>query len=753
NQEFKCPGCQKVFFRKPNANSPMNCQKCSALLPLPKFEITLDERIGNRIGGCIIARKLGQGGMGSVYLAFHTRLGKWVAIKILPKQEEKETQHFLGDYRDNYVAIKSLSQKEETNSYEQKRFLLEARAGSKLEHPNVIGVLDVGEENECYYMIQQYIEGESLRKRIVRQKRLTIREIIPILRGICAGLEYAHQNQIIHRDIKPDNIMLTPQNEVKIADFGLAKSLDKMSSLSVSGLILGTPHFMSPEQCEGKRSVDHRSDIYSLGATLFQMLTGEAPYVSRAEENSLMTILFRHVNDPIPNPLEFIPEIDPLFAQITMRCMAKKPEERFQSCQEILEYLDLYEKQQLDSEHFPTVSLSPGSIPKTPILRKYRRKLKIAGVTLLLLFMLGNFNKKNPQKKLENIDPNNPVEGMKAVPQDLLETHFKQYCESKNQDRIFEIWAQLKVQVPGWKMPELLKDSLKRAIAQDTLAYGKYVFRFVDNKKLEEARFLTELLWEVEPNWIRKTENKYQEKFKEFLHPEIPGISSKESNRLKITLANSQHLLKISMEPEGKGAIRRDLNDYPKMRNRVRSDIQEILERSYSSKTIFNVVDILVSQPYPDFSLIFTCVSMSTPPSDCFEVKDFRFYPNPDYDKILIVQECLKQVEVLLQRFQKLASQKKEIGQEIRIDNPTWNTQIDWYPTESKNLKYQMYLFMLPMKLLEEVISKEFQNEETLYQFCCFGILRKQFDWARISAKKLSASPRYQRIKKFLLEE
>jgi serine/threonine protein kinase len=380
--EWHCPSCHKVYLGKKEGEQPLACKNCSKTLNPPAKSSKKDPLLGSTLGACLISRKLGQGGMGSVYLAFHLRLQKWVALKILPH---------------NPLQLEN----------QVDRFLVEARSGSKLEHPNIVAVLDVGEEKNCYYMIQQYIEGQSLQSLLKQKKRLTLPEALPLIIELCTALAHAHQRNIIHRDIKPDNLLLDRENHLKIADFGLAKFLDTSQSLSITGTIMGTAHYMSPEQAQGNKKLDGRTDIYSVGVTLYQMLTGELPYAS-TENDSLMTILYRHVHDPIPLAHKIQPDLDPLFSDFICKCMAKKPEDRFQNFNEFLDQIKNYKitkiikpqslslKDEKEASVLPALAPREKTLPPSSPFWKHKKFWKVA---LPLLFILLFFNGIQKQKK------------------------------------------------------------------------------------------------------------------------------------------------------------------------------------------------------------------------------------------------------------------------------------------------------------------------------------------------------------------
>src|SRR5678815_2781486 len=200
-----------------------------------------------------IERELGKGGMATVYLAEDLRHGRKVAVKVLLP----ELAAVLG----------------------AERFLSEIHVTAALQHPHILPLFDSGQANGQLYYVMPYVEGESLRTRLAREKQLPIDEAIRITREVASALDYAHRRGVIHRDIKPENILLQDGTAL-VADFGIALAVSKAGGtrLTQTGLSLGTPHYMSPEQATGDHAVDGRSDIYSLGAALYEMLTGDPPF-------------------------------------------------------------------------------------------------------------------------------------------------------------------------------------------------------------------------------------------------------------------------------------------------------------------------------------------------------------------------------------------------------------------------------------------------------------------------------------------
>jgi serine/threonine protein kinase len=274
-----------------------------------------DDLIGLDIGSYRITSSLGVGGMGTVYLAVHGLIGKRVAIKIL-HSEFADKPDVIG------------------------RFFNEARAVSLLRHPHIIELLDFGKmeapaRGTLHYCVMELLEGESLRARLQRE-RLTEALIIHITRQIAEALAAAHRQQIIHRDLKPENVHLVGPDKdfVKLLDFGIAKLHDQTGAAAVqtqAGTLLGTPAYMSPEQCMG-RPVDPRSDIYSLGIMLFEMCTGRVPFVGAGYAD----LLVRHVTEPAPPVRTLNPALSPGIERIVARALEKDPAARFQSMDELL---------------------------------------------------------------------------------------------------------------------------------------------------------------------------------------------------------------------------------------------------------------------------------------------------------------------------------------------------------------------------------------------------------------------------------
>ncbi|MCX7641723.1 MAG: serine/threonine protein kinase [Elusimicrobiales bacterium] len=274
-----------------------------------------DNIIRKTFAGCLVLEKIGQGGMGIVYKAHHIKLNKVVCIKILPKELEADTRNI--DF-----------------------FLREAEISKQLDHPNTVHVYDYGKEQDKYYIVMSYVEGKSLEEIIKEKKSLNIEEASDIMIGIMRGLEHAHSKNIIHRDIKPSNIIINKEGVPRIIDFGLARRIVEEKQLTITGEMIGTAYFMSPEQCLGNK-IDWRSDLYSAGATYFYTLTGRYPF----EGKTAIEVINQHVNSSLPNLYMLKPELPIWAVKMIEKLMKKNPQERYQSATEVLKELEMYKKE------------------------------------------------------------------------------------------------------------------------------------------------------------------------------------------------------------------------------------------------------------------------------------------------------------------------------------------------------------------------------------------------------------------------
>ena len=281
-----------------------------------------------------IIRELGRGGMATVYLAHDPRFGRDVAIKVLPQQGNDQTA--------------------------RGRFQREARTIAALEHPAIAPVYDFGEDNGQMFLVMRLMTGGSLADRI-RQGPIPLAEAGVILQRIASALDYAHRQGVIHRDLKPGNILFDQHNTAFLADFGIAKLMESQVNYTGSAII-GTPAYISPEQVQGNRTIDGRADIYALGAIVFEMLTGKMPY----QADTPLQVLMKHALEPPPRILEANTSLPPHVQNVIDLAMAKNPDERLSTAGAMVTAL-------MDPSKLPaTVQMSvvtptPSSVPSLPI--------------------------------------------------------------------------------------------------------------------------------------------------------------------------------------------------------------------------------------------------------------------------------------------------------------------------------------------------------------------------------------------------
>ena len=264
-----------------------------------------------KLGGYELIAKLGEGGMGAVYKARQISLDRIVAVKVLPAQLSRNRE---------YIA----------------RFRREARLAGKIAHPNVVQVLDVGEDADRHYIAMEFVDGSDTAA-LIREGRIEEKRALEIIRGVARALVVAHEKGIVHRDIKPANIMLASDGTPKLSDLGIAKQTGtKGATLTRTGAAMGTPQYMSPEQCQGVREIDGRSDIYSLGATLYHMVCGKVPFGGATPP----AVMHNHVYEPLPDPKALNADLSDGATALIRRMMEKDREARFQTCAELIEVIE-----------------------------------------------------------------------------------------------------------------------------------------------------------------------------------------------------------------------------------------------------------------------------------------------------------------------------------------------------------------------------------------------------------------------------
>ncbi|HEX6796699.1 MAG TPA: serine/threonine-protein kinase [Ktedonobacterales bacterium] len=268
-----------------------------------------DDLIGASLGHCVVEEFLGQGGMARVYRGRQENLDRIVAIKVLPP-------YYAAD--PDFV----------------ERFKREAVAMAKLSHPNIVTVHDAGEEHGRLFIVMEYIGGGTLKDRMASP--LTMRDITRIVHEVAGALSYAHAQGIVHRDVKPVNVLLDGTGRAVLSDFGIAKVLATSAALTHSGAGVGTPEYMSPEQCRGA-AVDARADIYALGVMLFEMLTGRTPFVA----DNYTALAHSHIYEAPPLPSALNPRISPAVQSVILKALEKDPADRFQKATELAGALEM----------------------------------------------------------------------------------------------------------------------------------------------------------------------------------------------------------------------------------------------------------------------------------------------------------------------------------------------------------------------------------------------------------------------------
>ena len=260
---------------------------------------------GQMLGPYKIISQLGQGGMATVYKAYHASMDRYVALKVLSHQFAF-SKEFYG------------------------RFQHEARLIARLEHPHILPVYDFGESNGIPYLVMRYLEAGTLKDRLEADP-LSLSEVDRIFTQLVEALAYAHENGIVHRDIKPSNAMLDKRGEVFLTDFGIAKLVEGSPQFTATGAITGTPAYMSPEQAQGLK-IDPRSDLYSMGIVLYEMISGHVPY----EAETPLAVILKQIQEPLPPISTIRPDIHPAIEAFVLKTLAKTPEERYANCTEML---------------------------------------------------------------------------------------------------------------------------------------------------------------------------------------------------------------------------------------------------------------------------------------------------------------------------------------------------------------------------------------------------------------------------------
>ena len=306
---YDCPSCGKKFvWDDESPEKTLVCASCNYEMDAPCAVLSK----GHLIGGYEIIRRIGVGGMGEVYLANQKSMERKVALKILHDELASD------------------------NAYIQ-RFMREVRTLASVEHPSIVSAIEAGFDNGVYFLSMTYVEGCDLRKMLEDGRSFSEPEALKIAKKISEALRFAwEKHRIIHRDIKPANIMITPENEVKLMDLGIARHAKEDLEITNPGMMVGSPHYISPEQARSKRDIDFRSDMYSLGATLYHLLTGEAPFPG---DNSI-TVLAALLTDERPDPKMKNAKLSGKTSSLIRKMMSKEADDRFQSWDDLIAEID-----------------------------------------------------------------------------------------------------------------------------------------------------------------------------------------------------------------------------------------------------------------------------------------------------------------------------------------------------------------------------------------------------------------------------
>ena len=338
------------------------CQVVLAGMPIVHHgeKTSMDENlIGRTLGQYRIVAEIGHGGMADVYKAYQKSLGRHVAIKILP----------------------AVLSRDETF---RARFEREARAVARLRHPNILTVFDYGEQEGITYIVMEYARGGTLKDWMAES--FSLEKAVEMINQVGSALAYAHRQGVVHRDVKPGNVLLTGEGWPLLSDFGLAKMVEGSKELTASGMSVGTPEYMSPEQGQGLPT-DHRSDIYALGVMLYEMVTGRKPYTA----DTPMAVIIKHMTAPLPSPRALRPDLPASIERVIIRAMAKLPEDRYANADEMAAALEsALRRAEAGLEEAPEEEELPESVVQplreTPPRKK---RFSIWAVLAVLVLLIG----------------------------------------------------------------------------------------------------------------------------------------------------------------------------------------------------------------------------------------------------------------------------------------------------------------------------------------------------------------------------
>ena len=326
---FQCPNCKEIVsVDNSEMGAQVQCGRCQQVVAVPENRTAP----GAVIADFIIQKELGRGGMGVVYLSHQISLDRSAALKVLSETYANNSEFVVG-------------------------FIREARAAAKLNHPHIVQAYAVGEDDGLYYFAMENVNGETMKAILERNHIIPVDQAVQIIQQVAEALDYAwKEERLIHRDIKPDNIMLTSSGKAKLADLGLARRAGEKDDLDSSDEVMGTPQYISPEHLIGEE-MDIRSDIYSLGATFYQFVTGQFPFTG----SSVTEIARKHITDPLVPPIEVNPSLPQAVSDVIVKMMEKNPDDRYQDAEVLVEVLRDIRKNKLNPPKLG-LQLNPGGI-------------------------------------------------------------------------------------------------------------------------------------------------------------------------------------------------------------------------------------------------------------------------------------------------------------------------------------------------------------------------------------------------------
>ncbi len=348
---FPCPGCNATLEADAEqGGANLTCPACNEELrvPIPRIEP------GTTLGNFRIEKKLGSGGMGDVFLANQISMDRRVALKVLGQAMT----------RDKAVV---------------ERFLHEVRMSARLEHPHIVTAFEAGEDHGYYYLAMSYVDGEDLGTRLREKGALPEENVLRYGIQVAEALGYVWENfQMLHRDIKPANIIVDHSDNAKLMDMGISKSITEHdAALTAAGMVVGTPYYMSPEQARSGTELDFRADMYSLGASLYHLVTGTVPY----DGDGTIAILTKHVMDPFPRPRERNAHVSRAFGHLLHVMMAKRPQDRYQSWRLLIQDMGQVAKGMQPKQPRPREPVPTGAAPATPSASPLPKKPPAAPAT------------------------------------------------------------------------------------------------------------------------------------------------------------------------------------------------------------------------------------------------------------------------------------------------------------------------------------------------------------------------------------